>query len=47
MWPKVEMIGKFLTDHFPPANSSLGTDSTQAAGNRVEELKIMKTLKKG
>jgi hypothetical protein len=47
MWPKVEMIGKFLTDHFPPANSRLGTDGIQPAGISIEQLQIMETLTKG
>ena len=47
IWPEVKMIGKFVTDHFPPANSSVGTDSIQVVGRRVEELKIIRTLKKG
>jgi hypothetical protein len=34
IWTKVEMIGKFLTDHFPPANSCLGTDGIHPADHR-------------
>jgi hypothetical protein len=41
------MMRKFLTDHFPPANPSLGTDGIEPVARRVEELKIMGTLKKG
>jgi hypothetical protein len=47
IWPEVKMIGKFLRDNFPPANPSFGTESIQAAGSRVEQLKVIGTLKKG
>src|SRR6202023_79906 len=44
---EVGMIREFLTDNFPPSNAGLGTDSIQAAGSRVEQLKIMGTANMG
>jgi hypothetical protein len=46
-WPEVKVIRKALTDHFPPANSSFGTDGIQPVWSRVEQLTIIGTLKKG
>src|SRR5271166_992534 len=34
IWPEVKMMGKFLTDHFSPANSRLGTDGIHPAGEQ-------------
>jgi hypothetical protein len=47
IWPKVKVIRKLLTDQCSPPDPTFGTDRIQAAGSRVEQLKIMGTANMG